>query len=70
MSNIEIYIKSSTEGKTSVTISSSCTVAELKEKISNTLSDCPVEIQRLIYSGRVLKDEETLSLYKISDGHT
>jgi ubiquilin len=70
MSNINIFIKTSTEGKTPVDISSSATVSELKQKISTVLSDCPVDVQRLIYSGRVLKDEDVLSLYKISDGHT
>jgi ubiquilin len=45
-------------------------VEELKEKISSLEEELPATSQRLIYSGRVLKDTETLEFYKIKDGHT
>lgn len=47
------------------------TVLELKQKLSTTeYADVPAERQRLIYSGRVLKDPDALSTYKIKDGNT
>ena len=46
----------------SLTIELSATVAQAKEKLVES-TGVPVEQQRLIYKGRVLKDEETLSSY-------
>lgn len=64
-------VKSSQDAKHSVTISANATVADLKAKLSaSDYADLPAERQRLIYSGRVLKDPDTLSSYKIKDGHT
>lgn len=54
-----------------VSIATDATVEELKTKISEQSEDeLPVSSQRLIYSGRVLKDNETIEFYKIKDGHT
>lgn len=54
-----------------VSIATDATVEELKTKISEqSEDDLPVSSQRLIYSGRVLKDNETIEFYKIKDGHT
>ncbi|KAI9598213.1 hypothetical protein BDF19DRAFT_431728 [Syncephalis fuscata] len=66
---ITVQVKCSNDTKYPITIASSATVLELKQALS-TPSDCPPERQRLIYSGRVLKDGETLHSYKIGDGHT
>jgi ubiquilin len=63
MSEIELQIKRSNESKYSVKLLDTCTVAELKDAIAK-VSDVPADLQRLIYSGRVLKDEETLVSYK------
>ena len=64
-------VKSSADAKYSVTMAATASVLELKTKLSSSdLADIPTERQRLIYSGRVLKDNETLSSYKIKDGHT
>jgi len=41
----------------------------LKDKIAAE-ADVPADRQRLIYSGRVLKDQDTLEVYKIKSGHT
>ena len=54
-----------------MTVSETMTVLELKEKLSTSdYADVPAERQRLIYSGRVLKDPDVLSTYKIKDGNT
>lgn len=45
------------------------TVLELKEIIASTL-DIESSLQRLIFSGKVLKDEQTLESYKMADGNT
>ncbi|KAK7027522.1 hypothetical protein VNI00_015155 [Paramarasmius palmivorus] len=57
------------ELKLQITIATDKTVAELKEAIAKQ-SDVPADRQRLIYSGRVLKDEDLLSVYKIQSAHT
>lgn len=49
-------------------ISSSATVLEFKQQLAKEL-DIPVDSQRLIYSGKILKDGDTLETYKIKDGH-
>lgn len=68
---ITFNIKSSNDTKYTITVSLSSTVAELKEKLATKeFADIPVERQRLIYSGRVLKDEDTLATYKIQAGNT
>lgn len=68
---ITFNIKSSNDQKHVVTVPETMTVLELKEKLSTTeYADIPAERQRLIYSGRVLKDPDALSVYKIKDGNT
>ncbi|WRT66922.1 uncharacterized protein IL334_003887 [Kwoniella shivajii] len=69
MSEITITVKGPSELKLSITISPEKTVADLKESIS-AQSDVEKERQRLIYSGKVLKDEDAISTYKIQNGHT
>lgn len=68
---ITFNIKSSSDAKYVVTVPLSITVADLKEKLSTSeYADLPAARQRLIYSGRVLKDQDTLATYKIKDGNT
>lgn len=43
-------------------------VPDLKAKVAEN-GGCPVESQRLIYRGRVLKDDQSVSDYNIEDGH-
>ncbi|RJE26988.1 deubiquitination-protection protein dph1 [Aspergillus sclerotialis] len=70
-SPITFTVKSSNDVKYSLTLPPSTPVSELKEKLSTSeYADTPADRQRLIYSGRVLKDNETLATYKIQDGHT
>ena len=68
---ITFTVKSSTDAKYTLTLPLSTLVSDLKQKLSSSeYADTPAERQRLIYSGRVLKDTETLDAYKIKDGHT
>ena len=47
------------------------TVLDLKNKLSgDEYEKVPADRQRLIYSGRVMKNEEPLSTYKIKTGNT
>ncbi|KAK0483857.1 hypothetical protein IW261DRAFT_1465443 [Armillaria novae-zelandiae] len=66
---IQINVKGPGEIKLQITIATDKTVLELKQAVAEK-SDVEAERQRLIYSGRVLKDEDALSTYKISSGHT
>ncbi|KAK9477222.1 hypothetical protein V1514DRAFT_334554 [Lipomyces japonicus] len=66
---INITVKSSADQKYSVSVSPSLLVSDFKQLLEPK-SDIPTDRQRLIYSGRVLKDHETLASYKIQSGHT
>lgn len=69
--SITFTVKSSTDAKFTLTLPLSTPVSELKQKLSSSeYADTPADRQRLIYSGRVLKDNETLETYKIKGGHT
>ncbi|KAL1950876.1 hypothetical protein VTO73DRAFT_25 [Trametes versicolor] len=68
-SEISINVKGPSELKLQISISTDKTVTELKQAIAEK-SDVPADRQRLIYSGRVLKDEDALVTYKIQSGHT
>jgi ubiquilin len=68
---VTFKVKTSGDKQHTVTISESATVAQLKAKLaSSDFEDIPAERQRLIYSGRVMKNEEPLSTYKIKSGNT
>ncbi|KAI9868073.1 MAG: hypothetical protein M1813_006818 [Trichoglossum hirsutum] len=68
---ITFNIKSSSDAKFALTLPLNTTVLDLKKKLAEPeFADIPIERQRLIYSGSILKDGETLSHYKIKDGNT
>ncbi|KAL9584976.1 MAG: hypothetical protein Q9212_001798 [Teloschistes hypoglaucus] len=68
---ITFNIKSSSDAKYVLTLPLSITVLDLKNKLATSeYADIPPERQRLIYSGRVLKDADTLASYKIKEGNT
>lgn len=69
MSDIQITIKSSGDAKHEISIAADASVSQLKEKVA-AVADVPAERQRLIYSGKVLKDDQTLESYKVQSGHT
>ena len=64
-------IKTSGEGAHNITINETAQVIELKNLLSGeAYENIPASRQRLIYSGRVMKDDEQLKVYKIKDGNT
>ena len=68
---ITFNIKSSSDAKYVMTLPLTTTVLDLKQKLSSSdYADIPPDRQRLIYSGRVLKDADALSVYKIKEGNT
>ena len=68
---ITFNVKSSSDAKYVLTLPLNLTVLDLKQKLSSSeYADIPPERQRLIYSGRVLKDPDTLASYKIKEGNT
>lgn len=66
---ISVKIKSSGDKKYEVEVDTDSTIEDLKTIISATADVAP-ENQRLIYSGKVLKDTETVALYKIQNDHS
>lgn len=69
MSSITINVKASGDKKLAITIEPEKTVLDFKQIIAEK-ADVPADRQRLIYSGRVLKDNDTLLDCKIADGNT
>lgn len=70
-SQVTFKVKTSGDSNHSMTMSESATVLDLKTKLSAAdFENIPIERQRLIYSGRVMKNEEPLSTYKIKSGNT
>ncbi|KAN0073117.1 hypothetical protein V8E55_012257 [Tylopilus felleus] len=66
---IHINVKGPSELKIQISITTDKTVLDLKRDIAEK-SDVEADRQRLIYAGRVLKDEDQLSVYKIQSSHT
>ena len=69
MTLITIKLKSSNESAFSIEIDTEKTILDLKKAIAHLQSTTP-EVYRLIFAGRVLKDEDTIVSYKIQDGNT
>ncbi|CAK7226906.1 hypothetical protein SCUCBS95973_006358 [Sporothrix curviconia] len=68
---ITFKVKTSGDGLHNITMAESATVLDLKIKLSTEeYENIPVERQRLIYSGRVMKNDDTLGTYKIKAGNT
>lgn len=64
-SGVTVHIRCSNGSKFSVQIGLESTVGAFKAVISQNC-DIPAEQQRLIYKGRILKDDQTLESYGIS----
>lgn len=68
---VSFKVKTSSDGNHSVTMAETATVLDLKNKLAgDEYENVPADRQRLIYSGRVMKNEEPLSTYKIKAGNT
>lgn len=68
---ITFVVKSSADAKYNLTLPTTTTIADLKEKLSSSeYAAIEPSRQRLIYSGRVLKDPDTLATCKIKEGNT
>ncbi|KAI1765064.1 ubiquitin-domain-containing protein [Hypoxylon sp. FL1150] len=68
---VTFKVKTSGDRQHTITMTETATVSDLKNKLSGAdFEDIPIERQRLIYSGRVMKNEEPLSTYKIKNGNT
>ncbi|KVH90110.1 Ubiquitin [Cynara cardunculus var. scolymus] len=68
-STVEINIKTLDSQLHSFNVDKNMPVSMFKEKIAREL-DLPVEQQRLIFRGKVLKDGDLLSEYHVESGHT
>lgn len=70
-SQITFKVKTSSDSTHSITINDTATVLDLKTKLAGEdFENIPVERQRLIYSGRVMKNDDALSTYKIKHNNT
>lgn len=68
---VTFKVKTSSESNHTITMAESATVLDLKTKLSGEgFENIPVERQRLIYSGRVMKNDDTLGSYKIKPNNT
>ncbi|KAI1736040.1 hypothetical protein F4680DRAFT_433205 [Xylaria scruposa] len=68
---VTFKVKTSGDRLHTITMAESATVASLKAKLAGPdFEDIPAERQRLIYSGRVMKNDELLATYKIKSGNT
>ena len=69
--SVTFHVKSANNQKHTLTLPLSTTTIDLKEKLSTPeYANVPAASQRLIYSGRVLKDDDTLATHKVKDGNT
>lgn len=68
---VTFKVKTSSDTSHSITMPEAATVLELKTKLATEeFENVPVERQRLIYSGRVMKNDDALSTYKIKHNNT
>ncbi|KAJ6442840.1 deubiquitination-protection protein dph1 [Purpureocillium lavendulum] len=68
---VTFKVKTSSDSTHTITMAESATVLELKTKLAGEdMENIPVERQRLIYSGRVMKNDDTLGTYKIKPNNT
>ncbi|CAM9362613.1 unnamed protein product [Phaeothamnion confervicola] len=69
MSTIPVHIRCSSQQRFTVEVDAATTVLAFKRQIAEQAS-VPAEQQRLIYKGRVLKDDDTLAMYSVEADQT
>ena len=68
---VTFHVKSAGSQKYTLTVPLSMTTIDLKNKIATEeYANVPASAQRLIYSGKVLKDHETLASHNVKEGNT
>jgi ubiquilin len=68
---LSFKVKTSGDKTHSITMVESATVLDLKNKLAGPdLENISADRQRLIYSGRVMKNDDSLKTYKIKPGNT
>ena len=68
---VTFKVKTSSDSAHNITMAESATVLDLKTTLAGeNYENIPVERQRLIYSGRVMKNDDTLATYKIKPNNT
>ncbi|KAK7321834.1 hypothetical protein VNO77_32818 [Canavalia gladiata] len=68
-STVQLNIKTLDSRIYSFLVDKNMPVSLFKEKIANEIG-VPISLQRLIFRGKVLKDEHVLSEYHVENGHT
>lgn len=69
MNMISVHVKTPKDKKT-ISIGERANVKDFKAKISPEFDNAPVEQLCLIFSGKIMKDHETLETHSIKDGMT
>jgi len=69
MTMITVHVKTPKEKKT-LTVGDKANIKDFKVQISPEFSNTPVEQLCLIFSGKIMKDHETLATHNIKDGMT
>lgn len=68
---VTFKVKTSSDSTHTITMAEASTVLDLKTKLAgDDFENIPVDRQRLIYSGRVMKNDDTLATYKIKPNNT
>ncbi|KIV97079.1 hypothetical protein PV10_00874 [Exophiala mesophila] len=68
---VTFHVKSSGAQKWTLTLPVSTTTQDLKAKLATEeYANVPASAQRLIYSGKVLKDNDTLATHNVKEGNT
>ena len=69
-STIEVNVKGGNDVKMQIKVPEDATVADLKALVAQNNSEYAADQQRLIFAGKVLKDEDPISKYNLKNGHT
>jgi ubiquilin len=69
--SVTFHVKSAGGAKYTLTLPLSTTAIDLKNKLATEeYANVPASAQRLIYSGKVLKDGDTLATHSVKEGNT